>query len=61
MGVVFVGKYCKKCEDVFDKSSHDCFEQEEFKMSHVVSVPFKPQWFHAVGQYCSTKTNFRKI
>jgi hypothetical protein len=55
MGVVYRGKFCFKCGDVFDVSEHACFEQETFKPSIAVSVPFKPGWFHAIGGYANSK------
>lgn len=61
MSVVYRGKYCGRCENVFDVNDHPCFEMEEYRPSIAVSVPFKPGWYHAIGAYASTKRELYDI
>ena len=56
MAKSWVGKYCPHSETVITLGTCQACEAPKAKRANfVVSVPFRPQHFYAVGSHCSTK------
>jgi hypothetical protein len=56
-----VYKYCPHTETVVVMDTCEACEAPKAKRANfVVSVPFQPQHFYAVGSYCSTKRELQE-